>query len=258
MEETTPTQAPTEGAALGDANGDNVIDIMDVIAVNKFLLGTSQIDQNICDVNGDKKCDANDSLLLMKYALGIITQFPRNTTVPGQTTVPATTPKVTTATTTTTTKATTTTTKATTTTTKATTTPTAATTTTPTTEDLCLQVAAIVNQERAANGVAPLTYDTELAKLAQIRAQELTVSFSHTRPDGTMCIELMTQNGISYRAAAENIAYGQRTPEQVMNSWMNSEGHRKNILNADLKNIGVGCYEKNGTKYWVQLFVTRK
>ena len=56
-------------------------------------------------------------------------------------------------------------------------------------------------------------------------------------------------------AAGENIAMGQRTPKEVMNAWMNSKGHRENILNTSFDTIGVGCYEENGTYHWVQLFI---
>lgn len=76
----------------------------------------------------------------------------------------------------------------------------------------------------------------------------------HTRPDGSSFSTALQQQGVSYRGCGENIAWGQRTPEQVMNGWMNSEGHRANILNKNYKNIGVGFYQENDVNYWVQLF----
>ena len=90
---------------------------------------------------------------------------------------------------------------------------------------------------------------------AQIRATEIEISFSHTRPNGTSFATAIREQGISYRTAGENIAYGQRSPEEVVEAWMNSEGHRANILNANFNKIGVGYYQNNrGVKYWSQEF----
>ena len=93
-----------------------------------------------------------------------------------------------------------------------------------------------------------------MAQAANVRAQEIVNSFSHTRPDGSSFSTVLSQNGVSYRGSGENIAYGQRTAAEVMDGWMNSSGHRANILNGNYTNIGVGFYESNGVKYWVQLF----
>lgn len=121
------------------------------------------------------------------------------------------------------------------------------------TESYAMQVAAIVNRERAANGLAPLQYSDRLSEAALIRAGEIQSVFSHTRPDGSRCFTALAEAGISYRSAGENIAYGQRTPEEVMQSWMNSSGHRANILGA-YDYIGIGVTYKNGTYYWSQFF----
>ena len=110
------------------------------------------------------------------------------------------------------------------------------------------EVLAIVNQERANYGLSPLSMDAELFNAAKLRADEITVLFSHTRPDGTMCYT------VSDKVYGENIAYGYGTASAVMTGWMNSTGHRDNILEAEYKSIGVGCYNYNGTLYWVQLF----
>lgn len=118
------------------------------------------------------------------------------------------------------------------------------------------QVAAIVNRERAANGLAPLKYSEELSNAAVARAHELPVSFSHTRPDGTLCFTILGEMGIKYRAAGENIAYGYRDPETVVSQWMQSAGHRENILNTDKEYIGIGVYYKNGIYYWTQIFAS--
>ena len=78
--------------------------------------------------------------------------------------------------------------------------------------------------------------------------------FSHTRPDGRSCFTALTDLGISYGGAGENIAYGQSSPEEVMTAWMNSSGHRANILNSSFTKLGVGVYKSGNTIYWVQLF----
>lgn len=117
------------------------------------------------------------------------------------------------------------------------------------------QVAKLVNEERAKAGLHPLVFDTAVASAAQIRAKEITASFSHTRPDGRKFSSVLTDNRIRFTGAGENIAWGQKTPEQVMEAWMNSDGHRANILNAKYTKIGVGQYrDAAGRNYWVQLF----
>ena len=117
------------------------------------------------------------------------------------------------------------------------------------------QVVEIVNNERAKKNLAPLLIDESLMKSCDIRAKETVTKFSHDRPDGKSCF---TAIEIPYSAAGENIANGQSNAEAVMNSWMNSEGHRKNILSDIYTHIGVGCYESNNKLYWVQLFVRKK
>lgn len=112
----------------------------------------------------------------------------------------------------------------------------------------------LVNKERKANGLGNLTLSDDLCKVADIRAKEIVKSFSHTRPNGTSCFTAFKENGVSYRYAGENIAYGQKTATEVMNGWMNSAGHRANILSKNFGKIGIACYEYNGRKYWVQLF----
>ena len=117
------------------------------------------------------------------------------------------------------------------------------------------QVVNLVNEERAKIGLNALTIDSNLQNAAQIRATEIEISFSHTRPNGTSFATAIREQGISYRTAGENIAYGQRSPEEVVEAWMNSEGHRANILNANFNKIGVGYYQNNrGVKYWSQEF----
>ena len=117
------------------------------------------------------------------------------------------------------------------------------------------EVVRLVNIERAKYGLSALSVDSKVQQAAQIRAQECMISFSHTRPDGQSCFTALKEVGATYNSAGENIAMGQKTPAQVVNAWMNSEGHRKNILNGNFKYIGVGFYEgSNGTYYWSQFF----
>lgn len=121
--------------------------------------------------------------------------------------------------------------------------------------DFVQQVVNLVNQERAKAGLSPVTADTSIQAAAQVRAKEIEKSFSHTRPDGSSFSTALTQQGVTYRGSGENIAWGQKTPEQVMNGWMNSEGHRANILNKNFTKIGVGYHQNaSGTNYWTQLF----
>lgn len=118
------------------------------------------------------------------------------------------------------------------------------------------QVVELVNKERAKAGLNPVTVDTKIEAAALIRAKEIEKSFSHTRPNGSSFSTVLTENGISFRGSGENIAWGQRSPQEVMNGWMNSSGHRANILNSKYTKIGVGCYVgSNGRIYWTQLFI---
>lgn len=118
------------------------------------------------------------------------------------------------------------------------------------------EVVKLVNEERAKNGLSALSVDVNVQKAAQVRAEEQKRLFSHTRPNGTSCFTALKENGVSYRGAGENIAMGQRSPEQVMNGWMNSKGHRANILSNKFTSIGVGVYKDlNGKYYWTQMFI---
>lgn len=119
------------------------------------------------------------------------------------------------------------------------------------------QVLQLVNKERAARGLQPLTLDAKASAAAQVRAAECARSFSHTRPDGRSCFTALKEGGVSYRRAGENIAYGQRTANSVMTDWMNSSSHRANILNSNYTSIGIGYTVINGTPYWAQFFVQK-
>lgn len=115
------------------------------------------------------------------------------------------------------------------------------------------KVVELVNAERAKNGLSPLTVRNDLAEYAQLRSTEIVDKFAHERPNGSNPLTyVMGLSGI--HAAGENIAWGQSSPEAVMNAWMNSDGHRKNILSSMYTTIGVGCYRSGGRLYWVQIF----
>ncbi len=116
------------------------------------------------------------------------------------------------------------------------------------------QVVSLVNAERAKNGLSALKVDNRVTAAAQTRAGELKSSFSHSRPDGRSCFTALTEAGASYRGAGENIAYGQTSPQAVMNAWMNSSGHRANILSNKYTTIGVGYTMIGGVPYWTQMF----
>ena len=122
------------------------------------------------------------------------------------------------------------------------------------------QVAKLVNQERAKYGLKPLKLNWELSRVARYKSQDMIDKryFSHTSPTYGSPFDMMRNFGISYRTAGENIAAGQKTPQEVMNAWMNSEGHRKNILSSQYTEIGVG-YAKGGQygHYWTQMFISR-
>jgi len=116
------------------------------------------------------------------------------------------------------------------------------------------EVLRLVNVERAKAGLPALTTNSTLTAAANKRAQEIKQTFSHTRPNGTSCFTVLGEYGVSYRTAGENIAYGQKTPQEVVNGWMNSPGHRANILKSSFGKVGIGVYQSGGVYYWTQLF----
>lgn len=116
------------------------------------------------------------------------------------------------------------------------------------------EVIKIVNEERLKMGLSKLKTTKELTKAANKRAKELVTVFSHTRPNGTSSFTVLKEYNISFYGAGENIATGQKTPKDVMNSWMNSTGHKANIL-GDFTRIGIGHHLENNKDYWVELFI---
>jgi len=120
------------------------------------------------------------------------------------------------------------------------------------------EVFTLVNQERAKQGLAALKENVELSKVARTKSEDMAKNnyFSHTSPTYGSPFDMMKQFGITYTAAGENIAMGQPTATSVMNGWMNSPGHRANILSKDFTEIGVGLAKNaNGSIYWTQDFI---
>ena len=117
------------------------------------------------------------------------------------------------------------------------------------------KVVELVNEIREQNGLKKLTHDWELSRVARFKSQDMKDNkyFSHTSPVYGSPFEMIKNFGISYRSAGENIARGYANPEAVVNGWMNSSGHRANILNSSYTKIGVG-YVRNGN-YWTQMFI---
>ncbi|MGW6460594.1 CAP domain-containing protein [Streptomyces sp. NPDC055078] len=117
------------------------------------------------------------------------------------------------------------------------------------------EVLALVNQERANAGCAPVRFDASLARLAGAFSDDMANRgfFDHTDPDGDSPWDRAAQAGVKH-LGGENIARGQADPGAVMNSWMNSDGHRANILNCDYKTLGVGVHMGDGGPWWTQNF----
>ncbi|MGS5514934.1 CAP domain-containing protein [Clostridioides difficile] len=120
------------------------------------------------------------------------------------------------------------------------------------------EVVDLVNIERSKAGLNPLTLDSSVSNVATKKSQDMIDNnyFSHNSPTYGSPFDMLKKFGISYKTAGENIAMGQKTPKEVVNAWMNSEGHRKNILNPNFSKIGVGVAQKSGgSLYWTQIFV---
>lgn len=119
------------------------------------------------------------------------------------------------------------------------------------------EVLDLVNSERTSRGLQPLKFNSELSKVATLKSQDMIDNnyFDHTSPTYGSPFDMMKKFGISYTSAGENIAMGQKTPQEVMNAWMNSDGHRKNILNPNFTELGVGIASNGSSLYWTQMFI---
>ena len=117
------------------------------------------------------------------------------------------------------------------------------------------EVIRLVNEIRQEKGLKPLTANWELSRVARFKSQDMKDNryFSHTSPTYGTPFQMIRSFGLSYRTAGENIAHGYATPQAVVNAWMNSSGHRANILNPSYTQIGVG-YVPSG-HYWTQMFI---
>lgn len=120
------------------------------------------------------------------------------------------------------------------------------------------EVIRLVNVQRANAGLQPLKMNWELSRVARYKSADMANKgyFSHTSPTYGTPFQMMENFGLRFTAAGENIAYGQRTPAEVMRDWMNSPGHRSNIMSGSYNEIGVGLAKnKNGVCYWTQMFM---
>ena len=125
--------------------------------------------------------------------------------------------------------------------------------------DWKLEVTRLTNIEREKAGKSILKYNDYIAAGAQIRSEELVVSFSHTRPDGSRFFTVFDDPDFSYRYIGENLALGYKSPAEVVAAWMKSEGHRKNLLSDNYSDIGVGITKgENGRYHWAQIFYKGK
>ena len=121
------------------------------------------------------------------------------------------------------------------------------------------EVVRLVNVERSKAGLPALQIDQEVSKVARLKSEDMAKKnyFNHTSPTYGSPFEMLKKFNITYKTAGENIAKGQKTAESVVNAWMNSEGHRKNILSSSFTHIGVGYATKGSTPYWTQMFIKK-
>ncbi len=123
------------------------------------------------------------------------------------------------------------------------------------------EVVRLVNVERVNADLEPLNHNVDLSSVARTKSQDMVDNsyFSHTSPTYGSPFDMMKSFGIHYSYAGENIAMGQATPEAVVKSWMNSDGHKRNILSANFTDLGVGLAKNNnGTPYWTQMFISTR
>ncbi len=124
-------------------------------------------------------------------------------------------------------------------------------------QDYLERIVELTNQERELDGLPPLEVDTSLEEVARAKAKDMQEQnyFSHTSPTYGSPFDMLKEFGVSYTKASENIAKGQTTPSVVIDAWMKSDGHRRNIMDPEMTHIGVG-YDTNGD-YWTQVFIRK-
>ena len=258
----TAGAANSDSFIYGDVNNDKKVSMVDAVLIMRNTLGLNDLSADAAvqaDVDGDGSVTIKDSINVLRYICGILDTFPVEegpTQKPTEAPTAAPTEKPTQRPTEASTAAPT---------EKPTQKPTEAPAELPTnscnsiydadTEKDCYtlsyKVFEIVNQERIKAGVKPLKFNNDMYKAAMVRAKECDESFSHDRPNGTSCFTALKEAGVKYFSAGENIAMGYRTPADVMKGWMDSEGHRNNILNPNFTDFACGVY-KSG--YWSQFF----
>lgn len=120
------------------------------------------------------------------------------------------------------------------------------------------EILRLVNKERKSQGLSSLELDWQVSRVAQTKSEDMAKNnyFDHTSPTYGSPFQMLKSFNVSYKTAGENIAKGQKTASAVMNSWMNSSGHKANILGSSYTHLGVGYYVENGTPYWTQMFVS--
>ena len=258
----TAGAANSDSFIYGDVNNDKKVSMVDAVLIMRNTLGLNDLSADAAvqaDVDGDGSVTIKDSIYVLQYICGILDTFPveegpaqKPTEAPTAAPTEKPTQKPTEAPTAAPTE-------------KPTQKPTEAPAELPTnscnsiydanTEKDCYtlsyKVFEIVNQERIKAGVKPLKFNNDMYKAAMVRAKECDESFSHDRPNGTSCFTALKEAGVKYFSAGENIAMGYRTPADVMKGWMDSEGHRNNILNPNFTDFACGVY-KSG--YWSQFF----
>ena len=274
----TAGAANSDSFIYGDVNNDKKVSMVDAVLIMRNTLGLNDLSADAAvraDVDGDGTVTIKDSINVLRYICGILDTFPveegpaqKPTEAPTAAPTEKPTQKPTEAPTAAPTEKPT---------QKPTEAPTAAPTERPTqkpteapaelptnscnsiydadTEKDCYtlsyKVFEIVNQERIKAGVKPLKFNNDMYKAAMVRAKECDESFSHDRPNGTSCFTALKEAGVKYFSAGENIAMGYRTPADVMKGWMDSEGHRNNILDPDFTDFACGVYRSG---YWSQFF----
>lgn len=119
-----------------------------------------------------------------------------------------------------------------------------------------MEVFRLINIERQKAGLKPFILSDRLSNVARLKSKDMGENnyFSHTSPVYGSPFDMMKEHGITYRRAGENIAYGYKTPKEVVVAWMNSPGHKANINNSGFGTIGIGYHVHNGTPYWTQMF----
>lgn len=214
-----------------DLNGDGKFDILDVTYLQISISGDNLLtdaQKKVADYNGDGKIDVQDVTAAQMLISG--GDEPTNPTIQPTAAQPTTQPLSTTQ----------------------------PAETASYNREFADKAVELINAERAKEGLSALKKDASVTSLADIRAKETVSKFSHQRPDGSSWMTILTDNNVQFNAAAENIAEGNSTPEQVVKAWLDSPVNRASIMNGDYNKIGMSCYVDKNTQYvyyWNQIIV---